>query len=235
MRVLENHQLISLTERDFSFLKACGEDACCWLAEFQNEETLGIRHRLSVALDTVKRYDLKGGEALLAAIDQEIRGRDAGLLSVDNLLQRFRFTTLAYLHYLAGDLAKAKLGLLKAHDEIQKAISRHGFLIPVAIHCTDFIIQRARIARRECQWREAQRYIWMIRDIYSDIRPLCVLDSGRPIRLPDIREFYSSLPLDEEQQDQARRFVGDAVPVSERVEYLEEMVFSLPDVVIPYP
>ncbi len=235
MKALEDHQLISLTERDFSFLKACGEEACRWLAELQNDETLKIRRRLTSGLEALKQFDLKTGEGLLSAADQEIRLRDTDLLSINHLLQRYRFASLAYYHYLSGDLAKAKLALLGAHDEVRKAISLNGFLIPLAIHCTDFIIQRARIARRECQWREAQRHIWMIRDIYSNIRPLCVLDSGRPVRLPDIREFYASLPLDEEQRAQSRRLIGDNIPVPERVEYLEEMVFSLPDVVIPYP
>ena len=235
MPVLENHQLISLTERDFSFLKVCGGEARRWLAEFQSEERCRIRHRLSAGLEALKHFDVRTGEELLKAIDEDIRRKSTELPAVHHLLQRYRLAALAYLHYLNGELAKAKMDLLKAHDEIKKAIDRHDFLIPVAIHCTDFIIQRARIARRECQWQEAQSYIWMIRDIYSNQRPLCVLESGRPIRLSDLREFYASLPLDDEQRDQSQRFIGEGITVSERVEYLEEMVFSLPDVVIPYP
>jgi len=105
----------------------------------------------------------------------------------------------------------------------------------MAIQCADFVIQRARVARRENQWREAERHIRRIHEIFSGLRPLCVLDSGRAIGVSEIREFFSKLPLDEEQRLQADRFVGAHIPVATRVEYLEEMIFTLPDVVIPYP
>ena len=91
------------------------------------------------------------------------------------------------------------------------------------------------MARRENRWREASQHIRAIHEIFSGVRPLCVLDSGRAIGMPDIREFFAALPLDEEQRAQAHRFMGDHISVAERIAYLEEMIFTLPDVVIPYP
>jgi hypothetical protein len=229
---LDHHELVSAIERDFGFLKFTGEDGCRWLAELQDVK---IRMRLTRALDILKTFDLKAGADLLAEIDEEIHTRPAKLHSVSYFLQRYRWTALAYYHYLNGELETAKTDLLNAHEQVRALITCHQFLIPVALHCTDFIIQRARLARRESQWKEAERHIWMIRDIYAGVRPFCVLDSGRSIGVSEIREFYASLPLDEKEREQSLKVIGDTIPLAERITYLEEVVFALPDVVIPYP
>ena len=228
-------ELISLTEQDYGYLKYCGEEAGRWLAEFQEPGTLEILNRISLALAGLRLYDLKSGFELLDAAERDVRARAFRFPSIFHLVERYRVSTRAYLRYLNGELDGAKLDLSSAHEEIRTLIGLDGFLLPMAIQCADFVIQRARVARRENQWREAERHIRRIHEIFSGLRPLCVLDSGRAIGVSEIREFFSKLPLDEEQRLQADRFVGAHIPVATRVEYLEEMIFTLPDVVIPYP
>ena len=238
-KTLDLGELISLTARDYGFLTHCGEDGRRWLAELQEQETLDILNDLTIALAAMRRHELKESFELLAAIEQAIRARAArrpdGLPSVTRLLGRYRVSVLAYCNYLDGDLELAKAHLVKAHEEVKVIIGMNEFLIPMAIQCTDFLVQRARVARRESQWKEAEGYIAKVHDVFAGIRPLCVLESGRPIGLPEIREFFAGLPLDDEQRAQAHKLMGDNIPLPERIEYLEEMIFALPDVVIPYP
>jgi hypothetical protein len=234
-KTIETDELISLTDHDYGFLRHCGSEACHWLAELREAGTLEIMNRTSTALEALKRYDVKTGFELLAAVEGDIRARAAGFPSINHLLERYRVSARAYWYYLNGDLENAKRDLLSAHEEVRTLIGLNGFLLPLAIQCADFVIQRARVARRERQWKEAEHHVRTIHEIFSGLRPLCVLDSGRAVGLADIREFFAALPLDKEQRSHADRYLGDHIPVAVRVEYLEETIFTLPDLVIPYP
>jgi len=234
----ETGELISLTEQDYGIFEHCGEEARFWLAELREEGTLEILNRIATALEALKRFDVQTGADLLGSAEADIQarwGRETRFPSIDHLLERYRVSTRAYLSYLEGNLARARVELSKAHDEVRTILGLDGFLLPLAIQCADFVIQGARIARRENRWREAGQHIRAIHEIFSGARPLCVLDSGRAVGLPDIREFFAALPLGEEQRAQAHRFVGDHIPVADRIAYLEEVIFTLPDLVIPYP
>lgn len=234
----ETGELISLTEQDYGVFEHCGEEARLWLAELRQEGTLEILNRIATALAALKRFDARTGAGLLDSAETDIRarrGRSTRFPSIDHLLERYRVSTRAYLSYLEGDLVRARAELARAHEEVRTILGLDGFLLPLAIQCADFVIQGARVARRENRWREAGQHIQAIHEIFSGVRPLCVLGSGQAVGLPDIREFFAALPLDEEQRAQAHRFVGDHIPVADRVTYLEEMIFTLPDVVIPYP
>lgn len=228
-------ELFSITDQDYGFLDHCGREAREWLAELRQEETLRIMSRTATALEALKRYDVKTGRELLTAVEGDLQARTAGLPSITHLLERYRVSARAYLCYLDGDLEQAKADLLQAHEEVRTIIGLHEFLLPIAIQCVDFVIQRARVARREKQWQEAAGLIRIVHEIFSGLRPLCVLPSGRAVGLPGLRAFFASLPLSEEQRAQADRLMGAHIPVAQRIEYLEEMIFTLPDVVIPYP
>jgi hypothetical protein len=228
-------ELISLTEQDYAYLRHCGEEACHWLAEFRQPEPLEILNRIANALAGLKLFDVKAAFELLDAAEGDIRALALRFPSILHLVERYRVSTRAYLHYLNGELERAKLDLLSAHEEVRTMIGLNGFLLPLAIQCADFVIQRARVARREKQWKEAEQHIRTIHEIFSGLRPFCVLDSGQAIGLSEIREFFAGLPFDDEEKALAHRFIGAHIPVEDRVEYLEEIIFTLPDVVIPYP
>jgi hypothetical protein len=235
---LETGELISLTEQDYGIFEHCGEEARLWLAELRKEGTLEILNRIAAALAALRRFEVRTGAGLLDSAEADIRARRAGKTrfpSIDHLLERYRVSTRAYLSYLEGDLGRARAELSRAHDEVRTILGLDGFLLPLAIQCADFVIQSARVARREKRWREAQQHVRTIHEIFSGLSPLCVLDSGKAVGLPDIRAFFAALPLNEEQREQAHRFMGDHIPVARRVEYLEEVIFTLPDLVIPYP
>lgn len=234
-QTIDVNELVALTEADYGFLKHCGEEARRWLAELRDPATLEVMNRTATALAALKRFEVRAGCELLAAVEGEIRERSGGFPSINHLLERYRVSARAYWHYLNGDLERAKADLQAAHDEVRTLIGLDGFLLPMAIQCADFVIQRARVARREKRWREAAQHIRTVHGIFSSRTPLCVLDSGREIRLSDLRDFFAALPLDEEEQARAHRFLGDHIPVDERVAFLEETIFTVPDLIIPYP
>ncbi|MEA2602767.1 MAG: hypothetical protein QOF89_3759 [Acidobacteriota bacterium] len=228
-------QIDSQTRNEFYFITACGEEARHWMAEFCDADNIELRLIIADALRRLRRHELAVGLELLGSVDRRLHSKVFGFASVESLLWRFEYAARAYADYLTGNLESAKANLLSAHREIARIIGLHEFLIPLAIHCTDFIIQRARIARRERSWAEARQYIDTLEKIFVSCHPFCVLGSGRPILLSDIQEFLGSLPLDEEQRARTRLFLGEDSPVCERIEQLEERIFALPDMVIPYP
>ncbi len=228
-------ELISFTEQDYAYLRHCGEEARRWLAELRTPGPLGTLNRIANALEDLKLYDLKTAFELLAAAEGEVRALDVRFPSIRHLVERYRVSTRAYLHYLNADLEAAKRDLAGAHEEVRILVGLDGFLLPLAIQCADFIIQCARVARRERQWKEAELHIQAIREIFSCRRPLCVLDSGQAVGIAEIRDFFAALPFDDAERARAQRFLGAHIPVEQRVGYLEEMIFTLPDVVIPYP
>jgi hypothetical protein len=109
------------------------------------------------------------------------------------------------------------------------------FLLPLAIHCTDFIIQRARLARREGKWLEVKQHLVTLERIAAGELPYCTLCTGEPIRLADLETFFATLPLGEEQRGRARLYLRGDLSATERTARISERIFALPDMVIPYP
>jgi hypothetical protein len=213
------------------------DEARRWLEAFQHEENFGWAIKVFQAMVLFRRHEVDRGLQLLNSVDEGLRSRSQAVefTSIIHLLRRWHLAALAYYHYLNDDLEQAKDALRSARDEVRKGLSLHTFLIPIATHCIDFRIQLARIARRENRWPEVKRHIEILRRIYSDQHPFCVLDSGKPIRLSDLREFYLSLPLSEKQLEDARFALDTSYPHQEWIDRLEENIFALPDLVIPYP
>jgi len=211
------------------------DEARSWLEEFQREESFGWAKKVFQAMVLFRRHEIDRGIQLLDAVDEGLRSSDVEFPSIIHLLRRWHQAALAYYHYLNDDMEQAKLALQSARDEVRKVLSLHIFLIPIATHCIDFRIQLARIARRENRWTEVKRHIETLRRIYADQHPFCVLESGRPIQLSDLREFYLSLPLSEKQREDARFALDTSYPHQDWIDRLEENIFALPDLVIPYP
>lgn len=211
------------------------EEARRWLEEFQREENFAWATHVFQAMVLFRRHEIDRGFQLLTSVDEGLRSMQIEFPSIIHLLRRWHFAALAYYHYLNGEMEQAKLALRSARNEVSKVMSLHPFLIPIATHCIDFRIQLARIARRENRWAEVRRHIETLRNIYADRHPFCVLESGRPIRLSDLRAFYLSLPLSEKQREDVRFALEEEFPHQDWIDRLEENIYALPDFVIPYP
>jgi hypothetical protein len=224
-----------VSTQELDYLSLIGEEPQRWLQELHSEEITRLRDSVGQALSFLWRRDLEGGFRLLAEIEAAVPRVALESPSMAHLVARHCFAARAYAHYLAGDLDAAKLDLQRAHAEMTSLLNLCSFLVPMAAHFIDFLTQRARIARRENRWQEAKRCIETIRRIYANETPYCVLDSGKEIRHEDIRVFFESLDLNASQRARAAALLGDNAPLDERMEFIEEVIFALPDLVIPYP
>jgi hypothetical protein len=213
-----------ISKFDFEHLNFCGDEARRWLAATKlNEELVA---RLLLAIRAFHKYDLDEGRRLLSAVAAEIESEAREFPSITHLLWRQYWTVKAYSHYLDGDLEAAGAALDRAEAALKAVLSLHPFLLPLAFDCIDFLLQRARIARRENRWEDVKRLLDDLEKIYGDRLPFCVLDSGTAIHLSDIRAFFRSLPHGKEQ---------DLISKEMELPHLQEMVLNLPDFVIPYP
>jgi hypothetical protein len=213
------------------YLSLCGEEAERWLRAVRSKVICGLAQDLDRALGALRGHDRVTALEVLQTVERRLVGLATPFPSIHHLLARYLCAVRAYYHYLSADLKGAKLDLQQAHDHLVRALSRNSFLMPLALHFIDFLSQRARIARREHRWREAQEYIDVVRGIYSEDQPFCRLDSGRFLRMSDLRSFFGSLPLDESQQRRAQALLED----DRAAERIAEAVLTLPDLVIPYP
>jgi hypothetical protein len=238
---VEEPALSQTDDNSFNFiaklevLSLHSDEARRWLAEFQREETFRWATNAFQAMVLFRRHEVDRALQLLSSVDEGLRTSTFESSSIRHLLRRWHLSAMAYYHYLNDDLENAKRALLAARDEVRRVLSLHPFLIPIATHCIDFRIQLARIARRENRWTEVRRHIQTLRRIYADQHPFCVLESGRPIRLSDLREFYLSLPLSEKQREDVRFALDTSYPHQDWIDRLEENIYALPDFVIPYP
>lgn len=216
-------------------LNHCGEEARRWLALFSREENSQLAGKAFTAMVLFRRHDLRGALDLLDSLETAVLARNGEMRSVNRLLRRWHLSAMAYYHYLQDDTEAALKALDDAHEEIRALVSELPFLMPVVTHCIDFRIQRARIARRENRWRDVKAHLDVVRAIYADRVPFCVAHSGRPIKLSDLGEFYRSLPLTEKQKSDASFALDPDYPHFQWIDRLEQDIFALPDLVIPYP
>jgi hypothetical protein len=220
---------------EFGYLRCCCHgEASSWLSEFQKMEYVHLREEIRSALTIMKKGDRLQASQLLDSIRRGIRENPASHSSITDLLTRQYLSVLAYLQYLSGDLEAAKESLTQAHAEIVRVTAAYDFLLPVAIQCIDILTQRTRMARRESQWGRVKYYLSILNKIYSDRAPLCTLPCGRDVLLSDIRSFFASLPLEDAERARVRFLLSDHRTPGEGIELLEEMIFVLPDLVIPY-
>jgi hypothetical protein len=134
-----------------------------------------------------------------------------------------------------GDLGAALACLAEAEGAIRRLVETQRFLLPLAIHCTDFIIQRARVARRAGEWTEVRRQLGILRAVSEGSLPYCLLSTGHGVGLGDIETYFASLPLDEGERARAARFLRGDLSPAEMTDRIAERIFALPDLVIPYP
>jgi len=223
----------SVTE--FFYLPACGEEARRWLAEFENPGNLELRLALSQALRHLRAQQISAGATLLVEIESRLRTRESRSESVDRFLWRYFFSARAYLEYLQGNLKSALSSLADADEGIRWLIGREGFLLPLAVHCTDFIIQRARVARRAGDWEGVRRHLRTLRSVCEGTQPYCVLGPGLSVGQHDLERFFAALDLDDRQKIQTERFLQGDLSAEETTARIAERIFALPDMVIPYP
>lgn len=190
-----------------------------------------------MATDSVRnlrRHDLDSGRELLDRLDTAIGDLEtAGTVnrSLTAVLRRFYHAAHAYYRFRQGDLDGAASELDRAHGAVVEAISAAPFLIPLATHCLDFMIQHVRVAKsREVGLEPVEDRMHRLRAAYLGDEPLCRLESGVALDVFDVRDYYRRYSSDEEDDP--------AWEPSRRLRDIQSIamdIFTPSGVVIQYP
>lgn len=223
-----------LQTRDLDYLKFHSEESLEWITELNSDSVFRLSGNFGQIMSQLRRHDIPGGQNLLDELWADIGALPVSFSSIKHLHYRYFYGAQAYADYLRGDLEGALNDLDLADQELTHAISPHPFLVIFALHTTDLLIQRARIARRQNQWTEVERHMQFLREMKLDQRPYLTLHSGEGIYQTTIRSFLLSLDLDSDHREAIRGLLGERLSAEESVDFTEGLLFSLPDQVIPY-
>jgi len=155
--------------------------------------------------------------------------------SVRAVLERWYQAVYGYYWYCLEEYEQAERAMILAHDAVAEAIEHQPCLLPMANHCHEFRLHRARIARNQRRWADMQAHIDEVRGMFRGERPYCVLSDGRGIALPEIKRYYAALPaLSKEEREAVAYVLDDRVRMRDFDRFVHELA-RLPGFVIVYP
>lgn len=204
-----------------------------WVADYARVRP--IENACARALGLLRRRQYDAGFDELSKVEQALEPIGAGQEVTRHVLDRWYYGVLAYYHYCKEAFDRAETLMTAAHQAVASAISRGRFLMPLANHCHEFRLHKARIARNRRDWPAMRRYVDQVRDMMEDRRPFCDLDDGSPVYLSSIRDFYRSLGALTPSETQALSSLLDDQRRRLLFERFVHRLYVLPGFVIPYP
>jgi hypothetical protein len=208
------------------FARRTGPDGCKWAEEY-------VRHNATMQLGGLALQQLRKRNSTAGGTLQEfircVEVVPPEPPSVRAVLDRFRYGIEGYYFYCRGDFSRAKDAMCRAHSAIERALSKADWLLLLAVHCQEFCLHQARIARNQRQWKEMHEYISRARAMMCDDLPLCELEDGKKIWWSSLQQFFDALAplsaeegaaikslLDQQQRDRLfDRFVQNMLRMSE--------------------
>lgn len=215
------------------FIDRSGEPGRRWADEYRGYRHLSELCQEALLLLRARRKD--EGRQVLEGAGREreaLRGVDPSIRAV---LDRWYYGVLGYYLYTLDAFDDADHVMRQAHATVADAVGMRRFLIPLAYHCHEFYLHRARIARNRMHWGEMRVYVDEVRGMMEGCVPLCTLADGTPVPIGAVQEFYRSLaPLSEVEHAACRRLLDDAELMRGFDRFIHVM-YQLPGTVIPYP
>jgi hypothetical protein len=188
------------------------------------------RHFDKLELGTRALTQLRGGhmdqgDVLLREFISQIEGVPAAEpASLRAVLDRFRHGIEGYYFYCKREYAPAQQSMRLAHDAVARALSTADWLLLLAVHCQEFCMHQARIARNEHRWPAMQARISQARAMMSDRLPLCETEDGKKIWWSSFQPFFDALaPLNDEEIRYARTLMDP----QERERLFDQFVRSM--------
>ncbi len=173
-----------------------GEDWCEVYGRHDEVERISTE-----ALVLLRQHRLEEGRARLTDASKERQQLPPGLQgSIVAVLDRWYFGTEGYALFLEGELDRAAEAMEKARQAVIAALSEAPFLMPLANHCQEFTMHRARIERNRRRWAEMWTHIDEARNMLIERQPLCRLQDGSTIDLQTLQHFYEALDLAKEER-----------------------------------
>ena len=151
--------------------------------------------------------------------------------SISSAADRSYYGALGYHFYSQRAFDEADDSMGRAQLAVVQTVDRRRWTMGLAYDCLEFELHRARIARDRCRWDDMREHAEATAAMRAGRRPFCVLSDGAQVGLLDLRRFYGSLPLTEEDRELVGRLVEE--PPREGERFVRAM-FRLSGFVIEY-
>jgi hypothetical protein len=219
----------------YDYVSLSGEEGRRWVAEYRTSPYAVVPELAQKSLALLRAHEIAAGREILSQIENHLRHIPSAPRSILHVLERWLYGTVGYYHYVVEDYEAAEKALDRAHEVITAAISLSPFLLPLANHCPEFVLHRARISRSRRRWDEMRRDIGLARRMTENQFPLCTLSDGRAIDYRCLGEYYLAISaLNEGQRETVHGLLNDEVRLR-RFERFVAAIYALPGFVIPYP
>ena len=200
-----------------------------WLLAYKESDDR-VGRALQNALSFLRNGRSAESYELLAQVEkhrQQVRLEHPGVFHV---LGRFYHGVVAYYEYQTGNLTAADREMEYAAAAVRQSLEAHRFLLPFAPLITDIPLQKARIARRERDWRAMERHIDTMYEMETGSRPLCVLANGTVVDYSLLDGYFRSLDLGEDQRSAVEKLMRLQTRLGEFLR-LTLRLYALPDLV----
>jgi hypothetical protein len=217
------------------FLARRGGEGERWVKEYTRPRHVELMARSNRALQALRARRMREGHRDLKVVERLFqKAGNTTARSVHHILGRWYYGLLAYALYCAEDFPGAEIALDQGHEEVRQAIGIERFLLPYAMECYDFWLQRIRIARNQRRWPEVWRRIEIARQIAYGERPCCVLSDGTTVDVLAVQEFYAGFEALTDLERRAVRRVLEPEIRSRHFRSILSEVYTPPGFVIAY-
>ena len=215
------------------FVGRSSDEGRHWAEEYRQIQSMEELRDRSLLL--LRRRRFEEGYELLAQLGEGLRSAEGAERSIRSVLERWYYGVLGYYFYCVEEFDQAERAMVQAHDAVAAAIGERRFLLPLANHCHEFRLHRARIARNRCRWVEMRSHVEEVRGMIQGRLPFCVLHDGTEVRLPALRTFYTSIPsFTEAEWVSVSHLLDDTALLRDFGQFVHGM-YRVPGFVIPYP
>lgn len=191
------------------YVALSGDEGERWVEDFE-----AFRPLVQVCRECVKELRAtfdhrRSGERLQgvrAALDALQGTADPSLLSAT---ERWYYGALGFHFYSQRAFDEADDSMRRAHTAVIRTVDRSRCLTGLAYDCFELELHRARIARDRFRWDEMRERAATSAAMRDGTRPLCVLSDGTPIAIADVRRFYRTLPLTDEDREALGRIMDE--------------------------
>jgi len=217
------------------FVARLGGEGERWAAEYTRPEHIELMAGTNRALVALRARRIEEGRRELERVESRFREAESRTTrDVHHVLGRWYYGMAAYYFYCIEDYPGAEEALDRGHEEVRQAIEHKPFLLPYAMECYDFWLQRIRIARSRRSWSEMWRRVEITRRITTGELPCCELSDGTTIDVKGVQAFYSAFEALTDQERQPLRRVLDEDGWKRHFHSKLSEICILPGFVIPY-
>ncbi|HEX9944656.1 MAG TPA: hypothetical protein VGG03_21815 [Thermoanaerobaculia bacterium] len=222
-------------EKDYNWaglVSAIGPEGQLWLQAYAQEQE--VRDWIREALGLMRQRQLKPGMELL----DRARARWEPLLAIApgtyHVIGRYYYGALSYYEYCVEDFEGADRTLEKTLESIRNAVEAEPCLLPFSAVALDVPLKQAQIARARGLWDEMRNRLQDVREIVLDRRPMFVLASGLPVYHYTLAAPFAANPPRNGTGEALRYLTNEALRLEVFQQWVE-ILYALPDFLIPYP